>query len=94
MTRAILSKSREEFARDVSFPRIYLYDEMNLRELESMEGFIMGGHNLNKLRYAGDTVLIAQSKEKLQSLQDRVVEKSKNMGLTINCKRTEYIGNK
>ena len=43
-----------------------IYSEMILRELEGMEGFIIGGHNLNNLRYADDTVLIAQSEEKLQ----------------------------
>ena len=47
---------------------------MILRELEGMEGFIIGGHNLNNLRYADETVLIAQSEEKLQNLLTKVVE--------------------
>ena len=51
-----------------------IYSEMILRELEGMEGFIIGGHNLNNLRYADDTVLIAQSEEKLQNLLTKVVE--------------------
>ena len=66
-----------------------IYSEMILRELEGMVGFKVGGHNFNNLRYADDTVLIAQSEEKLQRLLDKVVEESKKKGLTINCKKTE-----
>ena len=54
-----------------------------------MEGFIIGGHNLNNLRNADHRVLIAQSEEKLQNLLTKVVEESKRKGLTINCKNTE-----
>ena len=64
-----------------------LYSEMILRELEDLPGLVVGGHNINNIRYADDTVLIADSEEKLKELLDKVVEESKNKGLSINCKR-------
>eukprot|EP00795_Rhopilema_esculentum_P009669 gene9669-biopygen2063 len=66
-----------------------MYSELFLRELDGMQEFIIGGHNMNNLRYADDTVLISESAEKLQELLDRVVAESRKKGLTINCKKTE-----
>ena len=66
-----------------------LYSEMILHETEDLKGFITGGQNINNLRYADDTVLIAKSEKELQGLLDKVVEESKKKGLTINCKKTE-----
>ena len=54
---------------------------------EDLKGFIIGGQNINNLRSADDTILIAKSERKLPDLLDRVVEESKKKGLTINCKR-------
>ena len=45
--------------------------------------------NINNLRYADDTVMIAKSERKLQDLLDKRVEESKKKGLTMNCKKTE-----
>ncbi|MCH9665805.1 MAG: hypothetical protein K0U41_08180 [Gammaproteobacteria bacterium] len=66
-----------------------LYSEMILRELEGMAGFIVGGVNINNLRYADDTVLLAESEEELQDLLDKVVDESKKKGLTINSKKNK-----
>ena len=44
--------------------------------------------NINNLRYADDTALIADSNEKLQKSLDRVVLESEKMGLAINCTKT------
>ena len=44
--------------------------------------------NINNLRYADDTALIAYSNEKLQKILDRVVLESKKMGMVINCNKT------
>ncbi|GFR85200.1 retrovirus-related Pol polyprotein LINE-1 [Elysia marginata] len=66
-----------------------LYSEMIMRQIEEMEGLKIGGHNINKLRYADDTVLTADSEEKLQELLNKVVEESKNKGLKLNSKKTE-----
>jgi len=62
---------------------------MILRELDGLHGLIIGGRNLNNLRYADDTALIAESSEELQVLLDKVVEESRKMGLSLNCKKTE-----
>jgi len=67
---------------------INLYGEVILRELDGMPGFVIGGHNVNNIRYADDTVLLAESQEKLQDLLDKVVDTSRKKGLTINCKKT------
>ncbi|GFS23497.1 lactation elevated protein 1-like [Elysia marginata] len=66
-----------------------LYSEMIMRQIEEMEGLKIGGHNINNIRYADDTVLTADSEEKLQELLNKVVEETKNKGLELNSKKTE-----
>ena len=58
-----------------------------LREIEELNGFIIGSHNVTNLRYAHDTLLIADSEEKMQALPDRVIVESGKMGLTQIRKR-------
>ena len=65
------------------------YSELILRELEKERGLRVGGQNITNLRYADDTVLIAESQEDLQRLLDVVVAESERKGLSINCKKTE-----
>lgn len=54
---------------------------MILRNIEQHEGVQVGGHNINNLRYADDTVLIADSEEKLQNILTTVTIESENKGL-------------
>ena len=69
-----------------------LYSEVILRELEGMpEGITINGVKINNLRYADDTVLLANSEEELQRLFDAVVEKSERLGLTVNSKKTKVM---
>ena len=49
----------------------------------------INGQNLNNLRYADDTVLMAESDNQLQKLLDIVVLESEKLGLTLNLKKTE-----
>ena len=49
----------------------------------------VGGQNITKLRYADDTVLLAELVEDLQKLFDVVVRESELKGLLINCEKTE-----
>ncbi|KAK3750249.1 hypothetical protein RRG08_041278 [Elysia crispata] len=66
-----------------------LNSEMIMRHIEEIEGLKIGGHNINNIRYADDTVLTADSEEKLQELLNKVVEESENKGLELNSKKTE-----
>ena len=51
---------------------------------ETQAGIKIAGRNINNLRYADDTTLMAESEEELKSLLMKVKEKSKNVGLKLN----------
>ena len=66
-----------------------LYSENILREIKDIKGISMGGYNLNNLRYADDTVLMAHSEHALQNMLDTVEAASEKRGLTLNISKTE-----
>ena len=66
-----------------------LYAEIIMREIDMMDGLSIGGRNINSIRYADDTVLIADSVKKLQSLVSSVNTASEEKGLKINKEKTE-----
>ena len=68
-----------------------LYSENIIRNLEKEEGVLIGGFNLTNLRYADDTVLIADSEAKLQKLVSILNEESEAVGLSINKKKTKTL---
>jgi len=68
------------------------YSELILRELEQENGLKVGGQNIANIRYADDTVLLAETAEDLQRLLDVVVGESERKGLSINCKKTRMCG--
>ena len=47
-------------------------------------GIKIAGRNINNLRYADDTIVMAESKEELKSLLMKVKEQNKNVGLKLN----------
>ena len=49
---------------------------------EAQAGIKIAGRNINNLRYADDTTLMAESKEELKSLSMKVKEESEKVGLT------------
>ena len=51
----------------------------------------IAGRNINNLRYAGDSTLIVESKEKLKSLLMRVKEESEKAGLKLNIQKTKIM---
>ena len=54
---------------------------------ESQAGNKIAGRNINNLRYADDTTLMAESEEELKSLLMKVKEESEKLGLKLNiCK--------
>ena len=60
----------------------------NARLDEAQAGIKIAGRNINNLRYADDTTLMAENKEELKSLLMKVKEKSENAGLKLNIQKT------
>ena len=58
---------------------------------EAQAGIKIAGGNINNLRYADDTTLMAESEEELKSLLMKVKEKSGKVGLTLNTQKTEIM---
>ena len=68
-----------------------LYGEKIMANIEDDEGIIVGGRNINNIRYADDTVLIADSEEKLQKLLTKLSKVSEEKGLSINLSKTKIL---
>ena len=66
-----------------------LYTEKIFREIEVMEDVNVGGHNINNLRYADGTSLLALEEQKLQNLLTTVNVKGKLYGMEINVMKTK-----
>ena len=60
----------------------------NTRLGEAQAGIKIAGRNLNHLKYADDTTLMADSEEELKSLLMKVKEESENIGLNLNIQKT------
>ena len=58
---------------------------------ETRAGIKIAGKNINNLRYADDTTLMAESKEELKSLLMKVKEESKKVGLKLNIQKTKIM---
>ena len=56
---------------------------------EAQTGIKMAGRNINNLRYADDTTLMAESEEELKSLLMKVTVESEKVGLKINIQKTK-----
>ena len=63
----------------------------NARLDEAQTGIKIAGRNINNLRYADDTILMAESEDELKSLLRKVKEESKNVGLKFNIKKTKIM---
>ena len=71
-----------------------LYAEYILRNAgldEAQAGIKITGRNINNLRYADDTTLIAKSEEELKSLLMKVKEGSEKVGLKLNIQKTKIM---
>ena len=64
------------------------YSEIILREVEELHGVVINGRNVNNIRYADDTVLIAETEKDLQHILDKVIKESESLGLALNAKKT------
>ena len=58
---------------------------------EAQAGIKTAGRNINNLRYADDTTLMAESEEELKSLLMKVKEESEQVGLKLNIQKTKMM---
>ena len=58
---------------------------------EAQAGIKIAGRNINNLRYADDTTLMAESKEELKSLLLKVKEEGEKVGLKLNIQKTKIM---
>ena len=58
---------------------------------EAQAGIKIAGRNINNLRYADDTTLMAESEEELNSLLMKVKRESEKAGLTLNIQKTKIM---
>ena len=71
-----------------------LYAEYIMRNTgveERQAGIKIAGRNMNNLRYADDTTLMAESEEELKSLLTKVKEESEKVGLKLNIQKTKIM---
>ena len=59
--------------------------------VETQDGINIAGRNINNLRYADDTTLVAESEEELKSLVMKVKEESEKIGLKLNIQKTKIM---
>ena len=58
---------------------------------EAQAGIKIAGRNINNLRYADDTTLMAESEEELKSILMKVKEESEKVGLKLNIQKTKIM---
>ena len=58
---------------------------------ETQDGIKIAGRNINNLRYADDTTLMAENEEELKSLLMKVKEESEKVGLKLNIQKTKIM---
>ena len=58
---------------------------------EAQAGIKTAGRNINNLKYADDTTLMAESEEELKSLLMKVKEESEKAGLQLNIQKTDFM---
>ena len=71
------------------------YEEYIMRNTgleEAQAGIKVAGRNINNLRYANDTTLMAESEEELKSLLMKVKEESEKVGLKLNIQKMKIMG--
>ena len=90
------SKSRKEYAKAVyCHPALFnLYAEYimwNAGLEEAQAGIKIARRNINNLRYANDTILIAESEEELKSLLRKVKEEREKAGSKLNIQKTKIM---
>ena len=88
---SLFTDIKEESDKNVFlFPYLFnIYTEFIFRNSNDLEGTCINGHNVNNLRYADDTALLANTECKLQEIVNILKEKSSKVGLEMNVKKTK-----
>ena len=96
MEQQTLSKYEKEYIKAVYCHSAYLtymqstsWETLDLEETQA--GIKIAGRNINNLRYADDTTLMAESEEELKSLLMKVKVESKKVGLKLNIQKTKIM---
>ena len=61
---------------------------------EAQSGIKIVGRNINNLRYADDTTLMAENEEELKSFLMKMKEENEKLGLKLNIQKTKIIANR
>ena len=90
------SKSGKEYVKAcILSPCLFsLYAEYIMRNAgldEGQAGIKIAGRNINNLRYADDTALMAESEEEVKNLLMKVKEESEKVGLKLNIQKTKIM---
>ena len=72
-----------------NFYAVYIMRNAGLEEAQA--GIKIAGRNINNLRYAADTTLMAESEEKLKSLLMKVKDESEKLGLKLNIQKAKIM---
>ena len=82
------SKEEKEYVKAV-YCAEYIMRNAGLEEAQA--GIKIAGRNINNLRYADDTTLMAESEEELKSLLMKLKEESEKVGLKLNIQKTKIM---
>ena len=86
------SRKEKEYVKAVYCHAAYLtYMQRNTGLEEAQAGIKIARRNINHLRYADDTTLMAESEEELKSLLMKVKEESEKVGLKLNIEKTKIM---
>ena len=75
-----------------NFSAEYIMRNAGLEETQA--GIKIAGRNINNLRYADDTTLMAESEEALKSLSMKMKEESEKVGLKLNIQKTKIMASR
>ena len=70
---------------------VHIVSIRNAGLVEAQAGIKIAGRNINNLRYADDTTLMAESEEELKSLLMKVKERNEKVGLKLNIQKTKIM---
>ena len=73
------------------FKRLFSFFSLSARLDEAQAGMKIARRNINNLRYADNTTLMAESEEELKSLLMKVKEESEKVGLKLNIQKTKIM---